>query len=472
MCDCCSMAFGMCDFGFGPPRAAGPLASGLPFGNKWGEPVLGAPGGVLTWSIAEPGSSTSIFPGGGSSIDPVLRNLSTFDEVSAVLAGVFAEWSAVADIEFIQVPDGGGAAGMGTEGDIRAFFTNLSGPFIGFAQRPGDWPGAGDFVVQSSLPIFDETTGEPDPIFQAIAKHEIGHSIGLSHLRDEAVMNAQPSTGPLRAPDIERVQEIYGPQDGTAAYALPADRIEFVMLNAPDGIVVTGNALGNRIVGSDAPERLVGLAGNDTLEGNAGNDTLEGGAGRDVLSGGAGADRMLGGAGVDTAVVTGAYAPGRVTLGDTVRVGGAGGDTLTGVERIGFDDGLLALPIAGLVRIARLYQAALGREADAGVLFWQERFVEGATLLSIAETFADSLEFAERFDAQTDGDYVAALFANILGRAGEPDGVAFWEAELAAGATRGEVLLAFSEAPETIALTEPELGTGLFFPGIDLDLTV
>ncbi|MBP7240795.1 M10 family metallopeptidase C-terminal domain-containing protein [Amaricoccus sp.] len=61
----------------------------------------------------------------------------------------------------------------------------------------------------------------------------------------------------------------------------------------------TGNALANRIAGSDFAETLVGLGGADTLVGNGGADFLRGGDGRDILVGGVGADVLMGGRGPD-----------------------------------------------------------------------------------------------------------------------------------------------------------------------------
>ncbi len=54
--------------------------------------------------------------------------------------------------------------------------------------------------------------------------------------------------------------------------------------------IINGNALGNRLVGTDGADYINGFAGNDILRGNFGNDFLNGGAGNDTLVGGAGND--------------------------------------------------------------------------------------------------------------------------------------------------------------------------------------
>jgi hypothetical protein len=98
------------------------------------------------------------------------------------------------------------------------------------------------------------------------------------------------------------------------------------------------------------PEGIVLLGGNgrDDLAGTAGADTLEGGNGKDFLTGLAGDDLLDGGRGVDTAIFTGlraAYAIETTAQGFTVK-GADGMDTLIGIERLQFDDGVVALDTA------------------------------------------------------------------------------------------------------------------------------
>jgi Ca2+-binding RTX toxin-like protein len=95
-------------------------------------------------------------------------------------------------------------------------------------------------------------------------------------------------------------------------------------------------------------ENLIGSAFNDTLLGSAVANRLEGGAGDDLLAGRAGDDALIGGAGHDTADYADAGAGVNVTLTDGATPGGAssggaGVDTLSGIENIAggaFDDSL------------------------------------------------------------------------------------------------------------------------------------
>lgn len=77
-------------------------------------------------------------------------------------------------------------------------------------------------------------------------------------------------------------------------------------------------------------------SGNDILVGGGGNDTLIGGDGNDTLHGGNGNDVLNGGTGTDTAQYTSATSGVTVNLGIVVaqNTGGAGSDTLTGIERL------------------------------------------------------------------------------------------------------------------------------------------
>ena len=112
----------------------------------------------------------------------------------------------------------------------------------------------------------------------------------------------------------------------------------YSLWDVDDTIGLYEYALGgnDRFNGSNGSDALRGFAGNDMLFGNGGNDILEGGTGTDVLIGGAGSDSLIGGAGIDTA----SYQSG-ATSGVTVSLvagpqatGGAGTDTLSGIERL------------------------------------------------------------------------------------------------------------------------------------------
>ncbi|QYK40215.1 MAG: M10 family metallopeptidase C-terminal domain-containing protein [Paracoccaceae bacterium] len=89
----------------------------------------------------------------------------------------------------------------------------------------------------------------------------------------------------------------------------------------PGGVIGSGNALDNQIIGNAARNRLYGGDGNDTAWGGAGDDLIHGGRGDDSASGGEGDDRIAGQAGRDTL---------HGDNGDDTLLGGGGNDLLYG----------------------------------------------------------------------------------------------------------------------------------------------
>ena len=98
--------------------------------------------------------------------------------------------------------------------------------------------------------------------------------------------------------------------------------------------------------------------------------------------------------------------------------------------RLAFDAGDPA------ARVARLYEAALDRLPDQGGLnFWIDSIRDGEPLSSLASGFLSAPEFTARFgDIADNGAFVDRLYLNVLGRAGEAEGRAFWMAMLDNGA--------------------------------------
>lgn len=107
-------------------------------------------------------------------------------------------------------------------------------------------------------------------------------------------------------------------------------------------------------------------------------------------------------------------------------------------------------------QITRLYQAVFGRAPDdGGFAFWNDRYRESGSLAAIAEEFAASPEFLNRYGLDpTDEELVAAMYRNVLDRDGDAGGVAFWLEQLRTGAvSQIDLLVAFAESPENIERT-------------------
>lgn len=126
--------------------------------------------------------------------------------------------------------------------------------------------------------------------------------------------------------------------------------------------------------------------------------------------------------------------------------------------------------------MARLYRAAFDRDAEVdGFDFWADQYVFGTwNYLDIARQFVHSPEFRDKYGELDDAALVRQLYRNVLGREGDAEGIAFWEAEMQrwrAGEVdhngtlvvdpQARLLARFSESPENIertGTTQPALG--------------
>jgi uncharacterized protein DUF4214 len=100
--------------------------------------------------------------------------------------------------------------------------------------------------------------------------------------------------------------------------------------------------------------------------------------------------------------------------------------------------------------VARLYFAYFLRIPDyEGLLYWVNQSRSGVSLDSISQSFAQSPEFIARYGSLSNEAFVTLVYQNVLGRAPDPEGFAYWTGLLNSGAyTRGQVMLGFSESPE------------------------
>jgi glucose/arabinose dehydrogenase len=210
----------------------------------------------------------------------------------------------------------------------------------------------------------------------------------------------------------------------------------------------------------------------DTLSGGGGNDSLHAGAGNDVVTGGSGNDMLYGGSGTDTATYGGAASQyGVVRTGTAIVVsdsvaGRDGGDMLSGIERLRFADKLVAIDIAGNAGQAyRLYQAAFDRTPDrAGLSYWVNDLDHGVDLASVAANFLISNEFkAAHGDPATlsASAFLDVLYMNVLDRAPDAAGKAYWLDQLAHGFARERVLASFSESAENVAIVGSQVANGI-----------
>ncbi|VXB88044.1 DUF4214 domain-containing protein [Massilia sp. 9I] len=180
-------------------------------------------------------------------------------------------------------------------------------------------------------------------------------------------------------------------------------------------------------------------------------------AGADVLTDTVANGLIDGRDGLDLAVFDGlrsAYTISKSGSGFVVTRGDGDRVVLSSVERLKFGDGMHALDLDGAGgQVYRLYQAAFDRKPEgAGVGWWMQRMDEGTPLLSVARSFLASGEFERKYGVDPDSEsFLTALYTNVLHRAPDPDGYAYWLKSLRANFDRAELLVLFSESAENVA---------------------
>jgi phospholipase/lecithinase/hemolysin len=107
-------------------------------------------------------------------------------------------------------------------------------------------------------------------------------------------------------------------------------------------------------------------------------------------------------------------------------------------------------PTGAAEDVARLYGAALGRAPDvSGLEYWTAQIDDSQVpLATVANDFAASPQFIQDYGTLSNAAFVNQLYENVLGRPADAAGVAYWGGALAAGTTRGAVLVGFAESQE------------------------
>jgi hypothetical protein len=233
------------------------LPGPYPWGNdgtvyyeKWGDIFTpGSTAGTLTWSMMPDG--TTIHPAfndptfsGVSSLNAIMTNLG-YDQALATIERCFDRWSAAANVTFVRVADSGApfcdpSAMPPNTGNIRLGAFSNSNPFlggVGYGVSPFGNPLDGDVLLNANNTFFFDNGAEGELIdvyndFESLLMHEIGHTLGLGHSDQSAVMSADPQyfqyvNRELDPDDVAGIQFLYGP-------ALHADFDENHVVNAAD----------------------------------------------------------------------------------------------------------------------------------------------------------------------------------------------------------------------------------------------
>ncbi len=120
-----------------------------------------------------------------------------------------------------------------------------------------------------------------------------------------------------------------------------------------------------------------------------------------------------------------------------------------------FDSLMDSTDVGGpFVPVVRLYRATFLRPPkQEGVAYWVKQARSGDSLDEIATVFAKSPEFQNRYGQLSNRQFVDQIYRNILGRAPQASGLAYWENLLARGTARGKMVVNFSEASENVNKT-------------------
>jgi hypothetical protein len=140
------------------------------------------------------------------------------------------------------------------------------------------------------------------------------------------------------------------------------------------------------------------------------------------------------------------------------------------VERLQFTDTNVALDIgkdqtAGSAYM--LYKAAFNRTPDVGGLgFWISKMDGGLSYSDVAKNFVNSTEFKTAFGGSNPSvnTLVTKLYNNVLNRAPDAGGLAFWQEKLTTGGwTTADVLGYFSTSQENVNNVTPLIANGISY---------
>ncbi|MDQ7914286.1 DUF4214 domain-containing protein [Pseudomonas sp. 102515] len=127
---------------------------------------------------------------------------------------------------------------------------------------------------------------------------------------------------------------------------------------------------------------------------------------------------------------------------------------LNDINMLSFTDKNVFVLTDAQAQIARLY-TVFDRAPDFdGLQNWLNANSHGMTFNSIANGFAQSQEFALRYNAVDNQGFANQLYQTVLGRDGEAAGLAHWTQQLDAGMSRGDAMINFTNSQENQLLTE------------------
>ena len=227
------------------------------------------------------------------------------------------------------------------------------------------------------------------------------------------------------------------------------------------GLVITGK--GVNVIGLTTNNHLI-ASGNAMYTFGAGNQTLCLSGSNAVINGSDGIDTVIMQDQTYSPIAINTTMSGSTTI--TQVWTDQGVSTLTNVDYLQFGNQTIAIDV-GIGQNAgeayRLYQAAFNRTPDqTGLDNWITQLDQGASIISVANAFINSAEFNTTYGSNlSNSALVNALYNNVLHRAGDASGSAYWINALNNGTSRAQVLELFSESPENVGNTASLIGHGI-----------
>jgi len=376
--------------------------------------------------------------------------------------------------------------------DLSLSRTGLSGMYFELYDAAGNFVGAGTGEDYSTIPrtlTFTATTSGIYSILVTAANYQ--YSVNINYALSATALGLSPLLAgtPSGAPGLHKITDnivltfneaiklvdgqitLHDPTGTKIGINLPAasNDLSSTLVLDPVGKLKPGTTYTLEIASSAiidaAGNHFAGLKGYTFTTAPA---VAVGGDGDDYLLGTLNGAVLHGGAGVDTAIYGGRYSDHTIVAHDgAIEISHgktpASKDVLDGVERLSFDDASIALDINGAGGQAyRLYQAAFNRAPDqAGLGYWIARMDDGVSLNTVANGFVSSAEFASLYgNAASDTAFITLLYNNVLHRAPDAGGQAYWLDVLQQGLTRAQTLAYFSESNENQAALLDIIGKG------------
>ena len=225
----------------------------------------------------------------------------------------------------------------------------------------------------------------------------------------------------------------YGPGQGVSQNA--TGLFGYALNFAPSGTITYDISV------FSPPGTQVGTNGIDTFAGSAGDDFFNGAPGNDTLNGGPGTDTAVSWLPSKNFTLAG-YA-GSATVISQARFGTDGTDMLNSIEHLQFRDTVVdATTIAKTahldgVQINQLIDlyTEIGRAPDAlGFSYWGSQLHDGMPLNELYKSFFLQPEVASLFPVGlSNQEFVTKIYANVLSRAPDAGGLAYWVAQLQQG---------------------------------------